>query len=312
MSANTIRRIPRQKINSRSKKITNIYNEDFDEVNNDASELFAKPKKSMRGTIFGIFIIGLLAGGGLGLLMNQSQLQFLQSQLVAEISGDKSLPVHQRAMMLLRSGFDGEKPISAVVKDVSVLSDLPLYEFAKNGDHVFIYKDMAVIYDDFSNRIVSAVPQSLIKEQVELIRPVEDDNDLISATDEVDSEEELVVGDIVLDEAENSSADVIPESEPLSIAAKDVNVEVRNGTRILGHAGKNATLLKNLGYNIKATNAIKTSYKESVLVDLSNGRVDASHLQSIADALSIKNIVIALPTGEAKSSSDVVIILGTP
>jgi hypothetical protein len=282
------KRAPRRKTSSRSKTLSKVYQE---ELGDEMESEFAMPATSRYGvgTLLLMVVLGVLIGGGVTFFFLDKQMNEVKKAATVEVARDANRSVEQRISDLLRFESD-EKPVLATVKNMDMIKDIPLYEFAQNGDEVVVYKDMTIIYDSERDRIVSAVPQSVLREQVATEEPAEDDettDDNSEAADTTDSDD--------------TTADVL---------AKDVKVEVRNGTATSGLAGKNATKIKSdLGYTTTAANAAKNTYSASIIVDLSDGK-RAKQVEAIRKALDITKVETELPSGEKSSTSDIVVILG--
>lgn len=293
---------------SRAKKLNSVYKDEFDDMDegSESSSSFKSPKstqKSMGKTVFISLIIGIFIGGGLALFFNQQQQDTMNDQMQADISKDANRPLEQRVADLVRHQPE-DQPVIAMVKDVSLIQDIPLYQFAQNGDKVVVYKDMTIIYDEKLDKVVSVVPQNILKEQVDMENP--DGNSEGSDTDSEtsDTTDESTDGDTATEGS--TSGDT---SDSSAVDPKSVTVEVRNGTKTAGLAGKRSReITKELGYTTTAANAGNSNYEEGIIVDLSAGKMSAE-VAKLGEQLGIKKIVTEMPSGEAKSTSNIVVIL---
>ena len=120
------------------------------------------------------------------------------------------------------------------------------------------------------------------------------------------------VGPVV--RADESPAPTASDSEPLAtpIPPEETSVEVRNGTKTAGLAGTTASGLKSeYAWIVKtsASDASKNIYTGTTLVDLSKGAKPGA-LAALEEEFGVK-AVSTLPQGEASSTADFVVILGT-
>lgn len=97
-----------------------------------------------------------------------------------------------------------------------------------------------------------------------------------------------------------------PSSTP---SPSSVTIEVRNGTATTGLAGKTATKLKALGYKVIATGnaSSKAITKTTVYAPKATQSDDA---QKIASALNASSAT-SFPSSEAKTTADILVILGS-
>jgi hypothetical protein len=116
---------------------------------------------------------------------------------------------------------------------------------------------------------------------------------------------------IIYDPAANQIVNVGPvlaAADQLSGAATNtlpISIEVRNGSRIIGAANDLGDKLKAAGFNVAVVgNAASADYQATVLVNLTGKDVKVLEAQLNLTATD------KLPSGEASSSQDVVIILG--
>lgn len=294
------KRIPRKNISSRAKNLSAVYREEFDTQSDDfTNSTFKSPytaHRFMSKTTFITFIIGIFLGGMLGLF-------FSNKGTGSEINNSGSFmrpanrTLEERVADLVRHQ-SSDKPVVAVVKDVSMLSDIPMYQFAQNGDTVVVYKDFTAIYDSAQDKMVSVIPQNILKEN-SVVMESESKNEENTSDPKVTEEKEPLIKENI--EPVTPQAPVVP--------AKDVTVEVRNGTSIEGLAGKRSKELQQaLGYTVLSSNAVKKSYTESVVVDLSGGKL-SDHVTSVREKFGITKVLTKLPDGEASAKAQIVVIL---
>ncbi len=111
---------------------------------------------------------------------------------------------------------------------------------------------------------------------------------------------------------------VTPKAPPVEITEKEKEqkeekaiLEIRNGTTINGFAGRVSTVLKEKGFEVKSIgNAATQDNTKTIIYDLSGGEKPTG-LQGVKNNLGVTQTKTALPSGEASSSADFVIILGT-
>ena len=166
------------------------------------------------------------------------------------------------------------QPVLATVQEAEKLAEEQ--EFFKNsqdGDKVLVYETKAYIYRESENKLIN-------------VGPVFIDN----------AEQEVVDGD----QANEKPADVIQEDPKL-------NIEVRNGTTTAGLASTVANKLRTEKlYNIKNVgDAANKDYSANIIVNLAGKDVSALEKQLKTKA------VTSLPEGEASTSAEVLVILGS-
>lgn len=90
-------------------------------------------------------------------------------------------------------------------------------------------------------------------------------------------------------------------------ASQDIKLELRNGSNKAGAARALGDQLAGLsGYAIsQITNAATSTYAQSAIVNLTG-----KNITPIRQQLNINNLITALPTGEAPSAADAVVIVG--
>lgn len=170
-----------------------------------------------------------------------------------------------------------ETPTVATITDAENLSKTqPFYKGSHNGDKVLIYfqAQKAYIYDPAKNLLVN-------------VGPVYIENKTMRTSTTATANTEL------------------PESK-----LDKLDIEIRNGTEVNNLATQMSDKLKaNSNFNIISVgSAATTTYKNMVLVDLSNGK-KASLVSSLEKELGIK-AVTTMPLVEKTTNADVLLIVG--
>lgn len=302
----------------RSKKLSNIY-EEFDDIDDiDSNSTIKIPKtNSMGKTIFISLVMGIFIGGGLGLFYNQSQ-SVIGGQNIQDI---QNKTIQERVSSLIRYSSNTE-PLVRKIEDITGVKNYPLYQHSQNGDIVVIYDDITIVYDEVNHKLVSAVPQNMLKELVTTIdtqnNELEEkvDNEITNPLDvEKENKQATTIENTTpnneVPALENQVSKVDAEGvTPISttLNPKDVTLEVRNGTNIAGLASRRAKeITTEFGYTVKSANALNKEYKETVLVDLSGAKL-SSEIEKIVGKFNIQKIVNELPKGEASTTSKLLII----
>lgn len=166
-----------------------------------------------------------------------------------------------------------ETPTVATIADAENLSKTqPFYKGSHNGDKVLIYfqAQKAYIYDPVKNLLVN-------------VGPVYIENRAARTSTMANTE--------------------VPE-------IKLLDIEIRNGTEINGKAAQmNSKLKMNSNFNVTSVgSAVTTTYKDTVLVDLSNGK-KANLVSSLEKELGI-NATTTMPLAEKATTADVLLIVG--
>ena len=165
-----------------------------------------------------------------------------------------------------------EEPVLTTVTDKDALrKQSDFYKNAENGDKIIVYPNakVAYIYSPAINKIVNVGPFIVNNDQ----QPAE-------------------------------------AAQVLESISQVVSVEVRNGTQDPGLAGN---IGSQIGTNIKdvevlkVSDAGKTDYTSSLVIDLSGGKF-TDKVKEIAEL--IGGQVESLPEGEASSDADILVIVG--
>ncbi len=169
-----------------------------------------------------------------------------------------------------------EKPVVAEVKDAEKLAKTePFYEQAHDGDRLLIYPNAkrAVLYSEKNNVVVN-------------------------------------VGPIVLNETSNP-AETPAVNSPAAKQIAPLSIEIRNGSTVVGAGSQVAEQLKtNQLFKItEVGNAANRDYKDVVLV-VSETFKNSDAARQLAAAVKATSVVSVVPSGEAPSSADALVIIG--
>ena len=190
---------------------------------------------------------------------------------------------------------EGEEPTVATINDVARLAaDQPFYEDAVNGDKVlvFVKNKVAIIYSPKRDIIVNMGPIVLNEDKPAGSAEVIPSNNIAAAKGE----------------AATSSAsikDLEINSPTADKVVRIIKIDVRNGSNITNAAKTFADLLPKDKYQVtNIGNAVKKNYQGNTIINLK--AVDMGDLNNRLQA----QIVEKLPSGEAASTADVVVIIG--
>jgi hypothetical protein len=228
--------------------------------------------------ILGFIVLAAVAGGG----YYTWQYNASHGDL-ANLSADTKFTDEQVSQLTARIGRflvvpANEKPSVVVIRDVAQLAaQQSFYAGAKDGDILVVYSTRAIIYDAKTNKLVNVGPI------VRNTTPPTDGTASPSAT-----------------------PSLTPTPTPLAII-----IDVRNGTATAGLAGATASeLKKNKLFTIGAVGDAKSSYHETVVVDLTkNNPGKSASIAQLAAQLKV-SVVTTLPSGEATTTSDALVIVG--
>lgn len=226
-------------------------------------------------------LVVLVAGAGYWAWQKQSgdDLANLSANAGAKLTDDQVARIVERVGRFMVLPAD-EQPSVVIIRDaVGLAEKQPFYKGSKDGDILIVYPNRAVIYDPKNDKLVNAG---------QLVR-----------TDTTPTPEAPASG----------SAQLSPSPSAAPAAPENVTIEVRNGTSTPGLAGSTASELKKNAWVTKATAAdAKGSFTKTVVVDLSKGTKPGA-VAKLKELLSAE-VVTALPTGEAASTADIVVIVG--
>ena len=171
---------------------------------------------------------------------------------------------------------EGKLPsITTVYEAEALTASQDLFKDIKNGDKVIVYDDQVIIYRESNNTLVHA--GSLVAEILE----ADGLDDTATSTDSLDSNDEL------------------------QLPGVDIKIEIRNGTKVKGFAGRTQDELRALGYTvISIGNASKNTYASTTIIILTDKSGEDLERRYDSTSTSI------LPKGEQESSADILLILG--
>jgi len=201
----------------------------------------------------------------------QEQVDYLSGLTVEDVNKKATDELLEKVGKLILLPEDEQMTISTIQDIEKLVEGEPFFEKAQNGDKVLIYSDRAIIYSPAKNILVNVGPVY---------------------TQENNSQgenENLKINEI----------NTIPVEEIITL-------EIRNGSEIEGLATElNDKLSDEENYKIiNVNNASCKDYSEDVLVNLSGKNINKLEEELGTQAVN------SLPTGEAQSAADAVIILG--
>ncbi len=237
--------------------------------------------------LFGLVLVAVVSVGGWWAFSSQS------SDDLANLSanaGAKLTDAQVDAVVARISKFmvvpETERPSVVVLQDTASLAQQQVfYKDAKDGDVLVVYSTRAIIYDPKANKLVS-------------VSPIQQN----TATP-VPSSDVTASGSAQLTPTPSAS----PAASPL--VPEKVTIEVRNGTSTVGLAGKTASDLKKNTW-VTSTKAADANglYTKTVIVDLSGGKKPGA-IAALEKIFGVTAVTV-LPAGEAKSTLDVLVIVG--
>lgn len=236
---------------------------------------------------FAVLFVVLVVGGSF-LLWQNYQLKAVAS----DVGSDTEMTAVEIQDLLAKIGKhillpSDEEPTIATIVDAEKLSqEQAFYQNVVNGDKVLIYMQAqkAVIYRENGDVLVN-------------VGPVYTNTPATEPTATETGEESNLNG-------EEIPAETIEQSEePLSI-------EVRNGSKTAGVAGKlRDSLEENAAFEVVAiADANSKTFSQTVLVDLSAGNKKAQ-LEALQTELGV-TAVMAIPEGEDDTEAEVLVIIG--
>jgi hypothetical protein len=181
-----------------------------------------------------------------------------------------------------------ELPTLATVSDVSKLANQPFFMHAQNGDKVLIYPiaQKAFLYRPSTKKIIDVGP-------VNINQPTTVPGQVTPAP---------TISGTVSEGSKSAQLSPTTSKAPVEIA-------IYNGTTRTGLTKEAmAKIEKRPGYTVvKRTDAAKSDYTETVVIDLSGGS-KTMFVNQLASDLGAK--VATLPKGETKPTADILVILG--
>ncbi len=174
-----------------------------------------------------------------------------------------------------------EKPTIATVQDPEALkkSNPFFYDQAQVGDRLLVWTDKAILYSESLDKILAVLPIQLLS---------------------------AVAGGYQA-QVENS---VETSSTPSGTEqAEKVTIEIRNGTRTPGLAGKLAEKLKAAGIEtiLKPRDASRKGYATTTISEVVGSVSDAT-VRAIQEVMKVE--VVDLPVQESGVKGDILIIIG--
>jgi hypothetical protein len=243
--------------------------------------------------------VGIFVGGLISIFYNKQNAQREADLAALRNKNLQSRSVNEKIADLTRFQTT-EKPRVIKLLDMSLVEDMPLYDFAQEGDQLLDYSDMTIIYDEQGHRIVAMVPHGLLENQFTR----RDDAPATSDSSVSDDSAAGEVTDAPAPQPGETEAEVTDPEPPA------INIEVRNATSKAGYAGTIAGEIEDeLGYDTTAANASKKDYGEIVLVDLTGGDYKAE-LAEVAQTIGATKVLTSIPTGEKSSTADFLVLLG--
>lgn len=233
--------------------------------------------------ILGLLLVVLVGVGGWWAFSSQSgdDVARLSENLGAKLTDSQVDAVVQRISKFMVVPSD-QRPSVVVLKGTAELAQQQaFYKDAKDGDILIVYPSRVIIYDAKANKLV-------------VVSPIAQN----TATP-VPSTSALASG----------SAELSPTPSVSPVAPEKVTIEVRNGTSTAGLAGKTASDLKKNTWVVSTTASdAKGAYKETVIVDITGGKKPGA-IAALEKLFGVKSTT-TLPTGEAKSTADILVIVG--
>ncbi|MBN2015703.1 LytR C-terminal domain-containing protein [Candidatus Dojkabacteria bacterium] len=257
----------------KGKKFTEVKAEKTSvETEEETNETSSKPQKRTKEIILLLFIFLLLAAlGVVGYLYIQER---NKPEDTTQAATEEVKRIKEDVGKLILLPEDVE-PTIATITDVERLREenADFYKDAENGDILLIYPKRAIIYSPSKNIIVNVAP--IIRQPT---------------------------GEGVQPETEEQTPDELGS----------LNIELRNGSTTGGVTNDYEDKIEEVfgdTFTVTGKNdAMNKKYTGVVVYDLTGGAKEAS-VQALAEELSA-TIETILPTGEASSEADVVIIIG--
>lgn len=195
---------------------------------------------------------------------------------------------------------EGEVPLVATIVDVNSLKvEQAFYKDAQNGDRLLLFGESlkAVLYSPDRNIIVNVGPVQV---------PDADEESFEATQPNLGNEGNADIESV----PEGSEADVL-EDERGEIPRESLTLEIRNGS---GEDGAAQILAEELSVDdaydvVFVTDAATTTYQATLIIDQTNERSGTS--TDILAATLDSTVTYALPSGEATSTADVIIIIGS-
>lgn len=190
----------------------------------------------------------------------------------AEMAKKETTALLEKVGRLIRLPADEEPTIATVTDAASLAKEQVFYANAKNGDKVLVY---------------FKAKKAIIYDPI---------NDIL-----------VNVGPVFLNEDNTTKTE---ESAPIP-EVKQINIEVRNGTRVSGKANELSEIIKKISPDFlvsKVGTATKRDYPAMVIVDFSKG--DKAELINLLETNLNAKATKEMPDGEASSEAEILVIVG--
>ncbi len=247
------------------------------ENGNSASSRASATTHKKRGlkSLIVFLVFTVLIGACAWLFINynnaQKQVNYLSGLTAEDMNKKTTDELLEKIGKLILLPEDEQMTISTIQDIEKLVAEEPFFEKAQNGDKVIIYNDRAIIYSPTKNILVNVGP----------VYTQENNNQ--------GENENLKINEV----------NTMPVEEIITL-------EIRNGSEIAGLATElNDKLSDRENYKIISVgNAARKDYDNNMLINLSGK--DINKLEEYLGAQAVN----FLPTGEAQSAADAVIILG--
>jgi hypothetical protein len=249
-----------------------------------AGEVNTQPQKRFRWWwLVLLAVIGLIIFLGYNYYLARERLiavlQNNDSQFVLE-EVNQTLDAMRKLTLL-----PNEVPVIATITDAAhLLRESAFYQGAEDGDQLVLFPEArrAYIYSPRRQIMVNAGPLILVDNGQAVIT---------TASDSANRQPEIL--------------------EPDQSSTGTASLEIRNGTPLVGEAGRLRDQLVAQGYTVSAIgNAVEKTYAQTLVIDLSDGQNEAE-VAALVEELNAKQVT-ELPAGETGVAGDILIIIGNP
>lgn len=180
-----------------------------------------------------------------------------------------------------------EEPTVATVQDAEILraTNPSFYKDAKNGDRLLVWTDKAVLYSTEEDKLLAVMLISATS--TEGVMPTEEDKN----------------GEDMMEESPQM------ETPTSTIESEEIAIQVRNGTKVGGLAGKLSNKLKGEGFTVElVADARLKDYDKTVILKVSDKEMPAT-IKALVDLMGAE-VLEETPDGETGVGGDVVIFIG--